>query len=110
MIIIGYCFIVLGCFLASFGFSTLKELSQYPSWYLSLNDINESTYVFLAVMGVVLLAAGACMVIFSWLKRRNKSLLDSIENTSQPCYCRHCDINVSPTHDCCPICGKNLKE
>lgn len=58
---------------------------------------------FVAMISVV-------MMIFGWMKRRNHSALDSIENSVKADFCPKCKVNVSTDNINCPICGNKLEK
>ena len=88
---------------------TLDLIDKHPYTYRLANGLTEETVEVLAVLFPILAIVGIVLMVFGWVKRRNKASLDSIVNVEKQNYCENCKINVSEQHSSCPICGKTLK-
>ena len=109
MFIIGLCLTTFGLPMAISMMRNLYLISKYPYTYRPSNGLSEEDIAIMAIFLSILAAIGIMLMIFGWIKRRNKSTLDSIVNAENQNYCSHCHINVSKQNTNCPICGKSLK-
>ena len=110
MFIIG---IVLICFFLPLTISMIRSaylISEYPNTYHLINSLTEETFIVITVLFFILVLIGIFLVVFGWLKKRNKDALNSIVNSENQNFCNNCKINVSDKYLNCPICGKALKK
>ncbi len=108
MFIIGLCITVFALPLAVSMFRNLYLVSKYPSEYFLINGLSESDVAVMAIVFTVLTAVGIVLMLFGWIKRRNKAALDSIINAEKQNYCTNCNVNITAESTNCPICGKSL--
>ena len=109
MFIIGLCLTVFTLPMAIIMMRNLSLISEHPYTYRLSNGLSEEDVAIMAILFVVLAIIGIVLMIFGWMKRRNKATLDSIVHAENQNYCSHCNINVSEQEIKCPVCGKPLK-
>lgn len=109
MFIIGLCIAIFSLPLAISMIRILYLISEHPYTYRLANGMSEEAVAFMAILFAALAAIGIVLMIFGWLKRRNKATLDSIVNAGSQNYCSTCNINVSDQCTNCPVCGKALQ-
>ena len=77
--------------------------------YVRLNGgLTEDNIGAVAIVGVLLAVVGIVLIIFGKMKRKNKEISDSIENSGKLNYCGHCRTNVNSTGGRCPICNQKI--
>ncbi len=84
-------------------------ISEYPYSYRLASGFDEETLLAIITILALLAAAGIVIMIFGWMKQRNKRAMDSIENSSKQNYCDNCNLYVASKNSVCPICGKTLQ-
>ncbi len=110
MFIIGLC---LTAFTLPMAISMMRNLylvSEHPYTYRLSYGLSEEDVATMAILFFVLAIIGIALMIFGWIKKRNKAALDSIVNAGKQNYCSNCNINVSEQDTNCPVCGKLLKD
>ena len=107
MFFIGLVMVIVGVPFTIKGFRTLALLESHP-FYTLANGVTEEELAMSSFIWLVVALAGVALVIFAIIKRRNKSALDDIQNSTQKSYCEHCKLNVSSSDGTCPICGEKL--
>ncbi len=91
-------------------FNILGKLRDHPYSYRLVNGLTEGNIETFAVIAVITACVGIILMIFGWMKRKNKAALTAIENQAKPDFCPKCKVNISAKGDHCPICGSKLEE
>ncbi len=109
MFIIGLMLTLFSLTVAINLFQALEKVRNHPYLYRLANGLTESQVETYAIIAVIAACIGICLMIFGWLKRRNKAKLTAIENRAKPTYCPNCKVNISTEGEQCPICGTKLE-
>ncbi len=109
MFFAGLCLFCLSLPISISMIKSLDLINKHPYTYRLANGLTKETVEVLAFLFPILAIVSIVLMVFGWIKRRNKASLDSIVNGEKQNYCESCKINVSEQHSACPVCGKSLK-
>ena len=110
MFLIGLFIIAFALPLAITTLRNLYMVISHPLTYSFAAGMTATDVTMLAALYLALVGVGIVLMVFGWMRRKNKVALDSIKNCTKQNYCNHCNINVSDQSTICPVCGKILKD